>query len=74
MDILQREGKYTLPPGASTILGVEFSGHIAEIGQDVTQWKEGDEVFGLASGVSQGPPIEPICSFSPVFPGIGRIR
>ena len=51
MDILQREGKYPLPPGASTILGVEFSGHVAEVGQGVTQWKEGDEVFGLASGV-----------------------
>lgn len=51
MDILQREGKYPLPPGASTILGVEFSGHIAVVGQGVTQWKEGDEVFGLASGV-----------------------
>lgn len=52
MDILQRDGKYPLPPGASTVLGVEFSGHVAELGQGVTQWKEGDEVFGLASGVS----------------------
>ncbi|EPT00239.1 hypothetical protein FOMPIDRAFT_161321 [Fomitopsis schrenkii] len=50
MDILQREGKYSLPPGASAVLGVEFSGHVAELGQGVTQWKEGDEVFGLASG------------------------
>lgn len=30
MDILQREGKYPLPPGASTILGVEFSGIVEE--------------------------------------------
>jgi len=50
MDVLQREGKYPLPPGASTILGVEFSGHIAGLGEGVTDWKEGDEVFGLAYG------------------------
>ncbi|KZT69609.1 quinone oxidoreductase putative [Daedalea quercina L-15889] len=50
MDISQREGKYPPPPGASTILGVEFSGHVTQLGEDVTGWKAGDEVFGLAYG------------------------
>ncbi|SJL03375.1 related to NADPH quinone oxidoreductase homolog PIG3 [Armillaria ostoyae] len=51
MDILQREGKYPLPPGAPTILGVEFSGHIAALGPNVSNtWKEGDQVFGIAPG------------------------
>ncbi|EMD39659.1 hypothetical protein CERSUDRAFT_111964 [Gelatoporia subvermispora B] len=50
MDISQREGKYPVPPGASKILGVEFSGHVVEVGRDVTEWKEGDEVLGLAGG------------------------
>ncbi|OCH90446.1 quinone oxidoreductase [Obba rivulosa] len=50
MDISQREGKYPPPPGASNILGVEFSGHVVEVGRDVTEWKEGDEVLGLAGG------------------------
>ncbi|KAI8986272.1 quinone oxidoreductase [Trametes punicea] len=50
MDILQREGRYPLPPGAPEILGVEFSGHVAQVGEGVTEWKEGDEVLGLASG------------------------
>ncbi|OSD02369.1 quinone oxidoreductase [Trametes coccinea BRFM310] len=50
MDILQREGKYPLPPGAPDVLGVEFSGHVVEVGDGVTEWKEGDEVLGLASG------------------------
>ncbi|CCM05738.1 uncharacterized protein FIBRA_07970 [Fibroporia radiculosa] len=50
MDISQRNGGYNLPPGASTILGVEFSGHVSALGAGVTGWKEGDEVFGLASG------------------------
>lgn len=53
MDIHQRQGGYPVPPGASSILGVEFSGHVAELGEGVTQWAVGDEVFGLAGGVSR---------------------
>ena len=55
MDILQREGKYPMPPGAPTILGVEFSGTVVEAGEGVTEWREGDEVLGLAMGVSTIP-------------------
>ncbi|KAG7088784.1 hypothetical protein E1B28_012750 [Marasmius oreades] len=50
MDILQREGKYPVPPGASTLLGVEYSGNISAMADDVTDWKLNDEVFGLAGG------------------------
>lgn len=50
MDISQREGKYPVPAGGSKILGVEFSGTVAEVGPGVSKWKEGDEVFGLATG------------------------
>lgn len=53
MDILQREGKYPLPPQASkTIMGVEFSGIVTKLGEGTGKFKEGDEVFGLAYGVS----------------------
>lgn len=51
MDIMQREGRYPLPPGAPSTLGVEFSGHVVQAGEGVNEWKEGDEVLGLASGV-----------------------
>ncbi|EJF60976.1 quinone oxidoreductase [Dichomitus squalens LYAD-421 SS1] len=51
MDILQREGHYPLPPGASSILGVEFSGHVEQVGEGVTEWYAGDEVLGLAAGL-----------------------
>jgi NADPH:quinone reductase-like Zn-dependent oxidoreductase len=53
MDLLQREGMYPVPPGASKILGVEFSGTITELsaeGGGKEGFKEGDEVFGLAYG------------------------
>lgn len=61
MDLLQREGKYPLPPGASkTIMGVEFSGEVVDVyqgGEGVEsegghKWKKGDAVFGLSYGVS----------------------
>lgn len=52
MDVSQRQGFYPPPPGISDILGVEFSGHISEIAPSVTGWKVGDEVMGLAAGVS----------------------
>jgi NADPH:quinone reductase-like Zn-dependent oxidoreductase len=52
MDIMQREGKYPLPPQASkTIMGVEFSGIVTKLGKSAEKFKEGDEVFGLAYGV-----------------------
>lgn len=49
-DLLQRQGHYPPPPGASTIPGLEVSGHIAEIGAGVTEWKPGDAVCALLAG------------------------
>lgn len=49
-DLLQRAGKYPPPPGASSILGLECSGRIAELGEAVTGWQVGDEVCALLSG------------------------
>jgi NADPH2:quinone reductase len=51
MDLMQREGKYNVPPQAGETLGVEFSGVIEELGGgDTAGFKVGDEVFGLAYG------------------------
>ncbi|KAG8720986.1 hypothetical protein FRC08_016456 [Ceratobasidium sp. 394] len=52
MDIMQRKGGYPVPPGASDILGVEFSGMIEQLGSEVTGLNVGDEVIGLAYGAS----------------------
>ncbi|MGY1826382.1 MULTISPECIES: NAD(P)H-quinone oxidoreductase [unclassified Blastococcus] len=49
-DIMQREGNYPPPPGASEILGLECSGVISEVGPQVTGWSAGDEVCALLSG------------------------
>jgi len=50
-DLLQRQGNYPPPPGASPILGMEVSGHIAEIGPEAdNRWKVGDAVCALVTG------------------------
>ncbi|MET9263368.1 NAD(P)H-quinone oxidoreductase [Amycolatopsis sp. NPDC004079] len=49
-DLLQRQGNYPPPPGASDILGLECSGTIAELGEGVEGWQVGDEVCALLAG------------------------
>jgi putative PIG3 family NAD(P)H quinone oxidoreductase len=49
-DLLQRQGFYPPPPGASDILGLECSGIVSEVGEGVTGWSVGDEVCALLSG------------------------
>jgi NADPH:quinone reductase len=49
-DVLQRKGRYPIPPDASPIIGLEVGGEIAAIGAEVTQWKVGDKVCALTNG------------------------
>ena len=50
-DLLQRQGHYPPPPGASPVLGMEVSGHIAELGPDTSSgWRVGDAVCALLGG------------------------
>src|SRR3954452_17774690 len=49
-DIMQRQGHYPPPPGASEILGLECSGIVSEVGEGVTGWSVGDEVCALLAG------------------------
>jgi len=58
-DVLQRRGLYPPPPGASPILGLEVSGHIAALGEGVTEWKVGDAVCALTNG---GGYAEQVCT------------
>lgn len=49
-DLLQRQGFYPPPKGASEVLGLECSGTISEVGEGVTGWHDGDEVCALLAG------------------------
>ena len=49
-DLLQARGAYPPPPGASPILGLEVSGTIAALGEDVAQLSIGHEVCALLPG------------------------
>lgn len=49
-DLLQRAGKYPVPTGASSILGLEMAGEVAELGHDVDGVYVGDRVCALLDG------------------------
>jgi putative PIG3 family NAD(P)H quinone oxidoreductase len=49
-DLLQRQGFYPPPPGASEVIGLECSGTIAALGEGVTSWAVGDRVCALLAG------------------------
>jgi tumor protein p53-inducible protein 3 len=49
-DLLQRQGLYPPPPGASTILGLECAGDVIEVGRRVEGWAVGDRAMALLAG------------------------
>ncbi|MBW1596376.1 NAD(P)H-quinone oxidoreductase [Streptomyces sp. JJ38] len=49
-DLLQRQGFYPPPEGASPYPGLECSGRIAAVGPGASGWAVGDEVCALLSG------------------------
>src|SRR3954469_7422804 len=49
-DLLQRQGFYNPPPGASDVMGLECSGTVAAVGGAVTGHQVGDQVCALLSG------------------------
>jgi putative PIG3 family NAD(P)H quinone oxidoreductase len=49
-DIMQRQGRYPPPPGASDIPGLEVSGIVETVGPDVGEFRAGDRVCALVTG------------------------
>ena len=49
-DLLQRQGAYPPPPGASDIPGLEVAGILESIGEGVSGWRVGDAVCALVAG------------------------
>jgi len=53
-DVLQRQGRYPPPPGASPYMGLECSGTVVALGADVADaggaWRVGDQACALLAG------------------------
>jgi putative PIG3 family NAD(P)H quinone oxidoreductase len=49
-DLLQREGLYPPPPGASQVLGLECAGVVAEVGAELRGWSTGERAMALLPG------------------------
>jgi len=49
-DIMQRQGLYLPPPGASPILGLEVAGEVVAKGNDGLDWSVSDQVCALTNG------------------------
>jgi putative PIG3 family NAD(P)H quinone oxidoreductase len=70
-DLLQRQGKYPPPPGASEILGLECSGTVAELGEGVDGLRVGDEVCALLAGGGYAERVAvPAGQVMPLPPGV----
>jgi NADPH2:quinone reductase len=49
-DVLQRMGRYPVPPGASDLPGLEVAGEVTALGSSAKAFKVGDQVCALVSG------------------------
>ena len=49
-DLMQRQGFYPPPAGASPILGLECAGVVAAVGNEVKGWRPGERVMALLPG------------------------
>lgn len=49
-DVLQRQGLYPAPEGASALLGLEVAGEVVALGPGASRWQLGDKVCALVNG------------------------
>ena len=73
-DLLQRQGFYPPPPGASDVIGLECSGTVAALGDGVEGWSVGDEVCALLAGGGYAEQVVvPVGQLMPVPDGIDLV-
>ncbi|MDN5894646.1 MAG: NAD(P)H-quinone oxidoreductase [Nocardioides sp.] len=73
-DLLQRQGFYPPPPGASEVIGLECSGTISALGEGVTGLKIGDEVCALLAGGGYAELVAvPVGQVMPVPDGVSLV-
>jgi putative PIG3 family NAD(P)H quinone oxidoreductase len=73
-DLLQRQGVYPPPPGASQIIGLECSGTIAALGEGVSGWDVGEPVCALLAGGGYAERVAvPAAQLMPVPSGVDLV-
>ncbi len=74
-DVLQRQGFYNPPPGASPYPGLECSGVISALGEGVAGWAVGDQVCALLSGGGYAEQVAvPVGQLLPVPAGLSLLE
>jgi putative PIG3 family NAD(P)H quinone oxidoreductase len=74
-DLLQRQGFYNPPPGASPYPGLECSGVISALGEGVAGWVIGDEVCALLSGGGYAEKVAvPVGQLLPIPAGVSLLE
>jgi len=73
-DLLQRQGFYPPPPGASDVLGMECSGTVAAVGAGVDSWEVGDQACALLSAGAYATQVAvPVGQLMPVPDGVDLV-
>ncbi len=73
-DLLQRQGNYPPPDGASPYLGMECAGTIAAVGETVAGWEVGDQVCALLAGGGYAEQVAvPVGQLLPVPAGVSLV-
>lgn len=73
-DVMQRQGNYPPPPGASELPGLECSGRVSAVGAGVTGWAVGDAACALLSGGGYAEKVAvPAVQLLPVPDGVSLV-
>ena len=74
-DVVQRQGRYPPPPGASRVLGLEVSGYVVALGEGVAGLRVGDAVCALTNGGGYAQfALAPAGQVLPVPPGLSLLQ
>jgi putative PIG3 family NAD(P)H quinone oxidoreductase len=74
-DLLQRQGFYPPPPGASDVLGMECSGTVAAVGEGVDAWSVDDAACALLSAGAYATRVSvPAGQLMPVPDGVDLVE
>jgi putative PIG3 family NAD(P)H quinone oxidoreductase len=74
-DVMQRQGLYPPPPGASDLPGMEVAGEVVALGPHVSSWSVGDRVTALlAGGGYAGYAIAAAALCLPIPPGLSLVE